>query len=78
MLYSQFFSSILGGHDLTRALQYSPFQNPGGGYHELVKERTDGKMEFEQKSLCLILDCKGIDLAWGQLPSWRKGEVLEN
>ena len=32
MLFSQF--SILGGRNSTRALQYTPFQNPGGGFPE--------------------------------------------
>ena len=39
--------SILGRHDSTRALQYSPFQILGGGPLSL----TNGR-----KSLCLILD----------------------
>ena len=46
---------ILGGRDLTRALQSSPFQNPGGGPLSV----TDGGQRTKdegRKSSCLILD----------------------
>ena len=32
---------VLGGRNLTRALQSSPFQNPGGGYPERDEGRTN-------------------------------------
>ena len=44
---------LLGGRDLTRALQSTPFQNPGRvpwAWH------TDGGRTDERKSSCLILD----------------------
>ena len=48
---------ILEGHNLTRALQFSPFQNPGGGgYPERDGVRTDKRADGRKKSLCLILD----------------------
>ena len=34
---------ILGGRDSTRALQSSPFQNPGGGGPLSLTEKEDGR-----------------------------------
>ena len=42
---------ILGGRDSTRALQSTPFQNPGG----VVRAWRTKKNEERRKSLCLIL-----------------------
>ena len=41
---------VLGGRDSTRALQSSPFQNPGGS------PEPDGRTDGQRKSSCLIKD----------------------
>ena len=46
--------TILGGHDLTRALQSSPFQNPGGNPERDGGGGRGGQTNQPRKSLCLI------------------------
>ena len=46
---------VLGGRNLTRVLQYSPFWNPGG-YPEHDGQSRNKWADERKKSLCLILD----------------------
>ena len=54
---------ILGGRDSTRALQSSPFQNPGG----VVRAWRRTNEQRRRKSSCLILDWPSIGWFTGHI-----------